>query len=78
PLVGLPVQVTGLATLQAVAAASAGDLLVGAAVTGPAITLGALGVAAIGVRHALRHSRLVERAMPARPASPRAAGPLHV
>ncbi|MFG2011051.1 hypothetical protein ACGFNF_18495 [Micromonospora sp. NPDC048868] len=78
PLIGLPVQVTGLVILPAVAAASAPDLLSGPGVAGPAVTLGVLGVAAIGVRHALRHSRLVERAVPVRPASPRAAGALHV
>ncbi|MEV4662466.1 hypothetical protein AB0J85_10980 [Micromonospora echinofusca] len=78
PLIGLPVQVTGLAILPAVIAASTPDLLFGPGVTGPAITVGVLGVAAIGVRHALRHNRLVERAAPARPASARAAGPLHV
>jgi hypothetical protein len=50
----------------------------GPGVTGPAITVGALGVTAIGIRHALRHSRLVERALPARPASPRSASALHV
>ncbi|WP_433389017.1 hypothetical protein [Micromonospora sp. KLBMP9576] len=75
PLIGLPVQVTGLAILPAVAAASAPEPLFGPGVTGPAITLGVLAVVAIGVRHALRHSRLVERAAPT---SPRAAGALHV
>ncbi|MBQ1074151.1 hypothetical protein KBX06_13415 [Micromonospora sp. C31] len=78
PLIGLPVQVTGLAILPAVVTASAPGLLFGPGVTGPAITVGVLGVAAIGVRHALRHNRFVERAAPARPASARAAGPLHV
>ncbi|WP_091107786.1 hypothetical protein [Micromonospora citrea] len=78
PLVGLPLQVTGLAVLPAVVAAGAPGLLFGPGVTGPAITGGVLGVAAIGVRHALRHSRLAERATPPRPASSRAAGPLHV
>ncbi|MFG3710623.1 hypothetical protein ACIBTZ_16865 [Micromonospora sp. NPDC049460] len=78
PLVGLPLQVTGLAILPAVAAASAPEPLFGPGATGPAITVGVLAVAAIGVRHALRHSRLAERAAPPRPASPRAAGALHV
>ncbi|PZF98630.1 hypothetical protein [Micromonospora deserti] len=77
PLVGLPLQVTGLAILPAVVAAYAPDLLAGPGVTGPAITVGALGVGAIGVRHALRHSRLAERARSAS-ASARATGPLHV
>ncbi|MEU6072481.1 hypothetical protein [Micromonospora sp. NPDC047074] len=78
PLVGLPVQVTGLTILPAVVTASSPGLPFGPGATGAAITVGVLGVAAIGVRHALRHSRLVERATPARPASPRAASPLHV
>ncbi|MEH1099473.1 hypothetical protein [Micromonospora sp. CPCC 205561] len=78
PLIGLPVQLTGLAMLPAVAAAGTPGLLSGPGVTGPAITLGVLGVAAIGVRHALRHNRLVERALPAGTASARAASPLHV
>jgi hypothetical protein len=77
PLVGLPLQLTGLAILPAVVAAGAPDVF-GPGVTGPAITVGVLGVAAIGVRHALRHSRLAERAAQPRPASPRAARPLHV
>ncbi|SBT49939.1 hypothetical protein [Micromonospora auratinigra] len=63
PLIGLPVQVTALAVLAAVLSAAGVDLLSAPAVTGPAITVGALGVTSIGVRHALRHSRLVERAM---------------
>ncbi|SCL23065.1 hypothetical protein GA0070616_2658 [Micromonospora nigra] len=78
PLVGLPVQVTGLAILPALATASGANLPTGPGVTGFAVTLGVLGVAAIGVRHALRHNRLAERAMPERPASARTAGALHV
>lgn len=93
PMIGFPVQVTGLATVPALLTAGGADLLVEPGVTGPAITVGALCVAVLGVRHALRHSRLVERAMPAgrvvpvermalaesaEPASPRAASPLHV
>ncbi|MGW4499526.1 hypothetical protein ACWENR_13070 [Micromonospora sp. NPDC004336] len=78
PLVGLPLQVTGLAMLPAVITAGAPGLPFGPGVAGPAITAGVLGVAAIGVRHALRHSRLAERAAPPRPASARAAGALHV
>ena len=78
PLIGLPLQVTALATLPAVIAATGADLGADPGVTGPAITVGALAVAAIGVRHALRHSRLAERALPDRPRSTRAAGPLHV
>ncbi|MGN9811956.1 hypothetical protein ACTMSW_21680 [Micromonospora sp. BQ11] len=78
PLIGLPVQVTGLATLPAVVVAAMPELMTRTGASGPAITVGVLGVAAIGVRHALRHSRLAEQAMP-EPASPRtAARPLHV
>ncbi|MEU5908512.1 hypothetical protein [Micromonospora sp. NPDC047527] len=78
PLVGLPLQVTALATVPAVIAAAGADLGAEPGVTGPAITVGALAVAAIGVRHALRHSRLAERALPNAPRSARATGSLHV
>ncbi|RKN46398.1 hypothetical protein [Micromonospora endolithica] len=78
PLIGLPVQVTGLALLPATLTAAVPPLASGAGASGPAVTLGIVGLVAIGVRHALRHNRLAERAMPA-PTSPRpAAGPLHV
>ncbi|TCB93547.1 hypothetical protein E0H26_22590 [Micromonospora zingiberis] len=79
PLIGLPLQVTGLALLPALIAASGASQLFGPGATGPAVTIGALGVMAIGVRHALRHNRLAERAMPQRSAtSARPAGALHV
>ncbi|MFY1618572.1 hypothetical protein [Micromonospora sp. WMMD736] len=79
PLVGVPLQVTALATVPAVIAAAGTDLGAEPGITGPAITVGALAVATIGVRHALRHSRLVERAQPTSVTrSARAAGPLHV
>jgi hypothetical protein len=78
PLVGMPLQATALATLPAVIAAAGTDLGAEPGVTGPAITMGALAVAVIGVRHALRHSRLIERAQPTAARSARAAGPLHV
>ncbi|MDG4794784.1 hypothetical protein [Micromonospora sp. WMMD1082] len=78
PLIGLPLQVTGLALLPALVAASGAGQFLGPGATGPAITVGALGVAVIGVRHALRHNRLIERAMPERTASARPAGALHV
>ena len=74
PLVGLPLQVTALATMPAVIAAAGAE----PGVAGPAITVGALAVAAIGVRHALRHNRLAERTQQTAPRSARAAGPLHV
>ncbi|MGC1210452.1 MAG: hypothetical protein WA890_04175, partial [Micromonospora sp.] len=73
PLIGLPLQVTALALAPALVSAAGVDLL-----AGPAITVGALGVTVIGVRHALRHNRLCERAMPDEVASARAARPLHV
>ncbi|MEU7781495.1 hypothetical protein ACIP95_25540 [Micromonospora parva] len=78
PLVGLPLQVTALATVPALVAAAGTDLGADPGVTGPAITVGALAVIAIGVRHALRHNRLAERARPAVARSARAAGALHV
>ncbi|MEU7970896.1 hypothetical protein AB0B48_02520 [Micromonospora sp. NPDC049089] len=78
PLVGLPLQVTALATAPALIAAAGADLGADPGVTGPAITVGALAVIAIGVRHALRHNRLAERAQPAVAGSTRAAGALHV
>ncbi|SCE69153.1 hypothetical protein GA0074695_0348 [Micromonospora viridifaciens] len=73
PLIGLPIQVTALAVLPAVISAAGVDLLAAPAVAGPAVTVGGLGVIAIGVRHALRHNRLAERALP--PAAP-APGPV--
>ncbi|MEV1070895.1 hypothetical protein [Micromonospora parva] len=78
PLVGLPLQVTALATVPALVAAVGTDLGADPGVTGPAITVGAVAVIAIGVRHALRHNRLAERARPAVARSARAAGALHV
>jgi hypothetical protein len=78
PLVGLPLQVTALATVPALIAAAGTDLGADPGVTGPAITVGALAVAAIGVRHALRHNRFAERARPAAARSTRTAGALHV
>ncbi|WP_430499122.1 hypothetical protein ACQRWP_28445 [Micromonospora trifolii] len=79
PLVGLPLQVTALATVPALIAAAGADLGADPGVTGPAITVGALAVIAIGVRHALRHNRFAERAQPAAVArSTGTAGALHV
>ncbi|MCG5442184.1 hypothetical protein NIE79_006325 [Micromonospora sp. NIE79] len=79
PLVGLPLQVTALATVPALIAAAGADLGADPGVTGPAITVGALAVIAIGVRHALRHNRFAERAQPAAVTrSTRTAGALHV
>ncbi|WBB65701.1 hypothetical protein [Micromonospora sp. WMMD812] len=78
PLIGLPLQVTGLLTVPALITASGSGLFAAPGVTGPAITVGALVVLAVGVRHALRHNRLAERARRPEPASARAASPLHV
>ncbi|MEW1583990.1 hypothetical protein AB0283_00870 [Micromonospora vinacea] len=78
PLVGLPLQVTALATVPALIAAAGADLGAEPGVTGPAITVGALAVVAIGVRHALRHNRFAERARPVAAPSTRTAGALHV
>ncbi|WBB78276.1 hypothetical protein O7606_18825 [Micromonospora sp. WMMD882] len=69
PLVGLPLQLTGLAL--AVAAVVASDLGAGLA-GGPALTLGLLAVASVGVRHALRHDRLASRAPAEGPVGQRA------
>ncbi|MEU8371614.1 MULTISPECIES: hypothetical protein [unclassified Micromonospora] len=85
PLVGLPVQVTALATVPGLLTAAGLDLGAGNGVTGVALTFGGLAVLAIGVRHGLRHNRLTERTLPGTgpalvglPASPAAAGSLHV
>ncbi|MET8911120.1 hypothetical protein [Micromonospora sp. NPDC004551] len=79
PLIGLPLQVTAVAAVGAVLPATGVDLLATPAVAGPAITVAVLGVIAIGVRHALRHNRLAERALPPAVAvSARAGRPLHV
>ncbi|MBG6101481.1 hypothetical protein IW249_001895 [Micromonospora vinacea] len=78
PLVGLPLQVTALATVPALIAAAGADLGADPGVTGPAITVGALAVVAIGVRHALRHNRFAERVQPVAAPSTRTAGALHV
>ncbi|SCE87255.1 hypothetical protein [Micromonospora mirobrigensis] len=78
PLIVLPLQLTALATVSGVLSASGLDLFTGPGVTGAAVTVGVLGAVAIAIRHALRHSRLTERALPAGAGSARAAGALHV
>ncbi|MGK5737644.1 hypothetical protein [Micromonospora sp. URMC 103] len=87
PLIGVPLQVTGLLSVPAVIAASGSDRLTAPGVTGPAITVGAVVILAVAIRHALRHNRLTERAArpgaarsarPEEPASARAGRPLHV
>jgi len=74
PMIGLPIQACGLVALPAVVATTGVVPLTGAGVVGPAVTAAVPLVVVIGVRHALRHSRLAERAvtMPAR--AVRAAG----
>lgn len=81
PLVGLPLQVTALATVPGLLRAAGLDLGVDNGVAGVALTAGGLAVLAIGVRHGLRHNRLAERTLPTAapalaglPASPAAAG----
>jgi len=78
PMIALPVQVTGLATLPAMVTATGLAPLTGPSMIGSVLTAAVLAVGLIGVRHALRHSRLVERAVTVRPRSPRPAGVLHV
>jgi len=75
PLVGLPVQVTALVSLPAVAAAT-GVVASTPAVLGMAVTAAVLVVATIGVRHALRHSRLRETAVWPTPAGAGSAVPV--
>jgi hypothetical protein len=58
PLIGAPLQVTGLAALVGLPIAAGVVTVPGADVAGLAITLVGLGVLTIGIRHALRHSRL--------------------
>lgn len=65
PLLATPLQVAGLATLTGVPIAAGLINVSGAAVAGVAITCAGLAVIAIAVRHALRHSRLVESGVPA-------------
>lgn len=93
PMIGTPLQVAGLIALPAPVSAAGAAELTGAAI-GLLLTGAVLAVTAIGVRHALRHSRLTERAVavlpPRRPGddslaratagatSPHAVGVLHV
>lgn len=78
PLVAFPVQLTGLAALATAVTAVGLVPLTAPDMLGLALTGVVLAVVAIGVRHALRHSRLVELAVTACPSSPRAARVLHV
>ncbi|MEV1289757.1 hypothetical protein [Micromonospora sp. NPDC049679] len=63
PMVALPVQLTALGVLPAAVTAAGVLRLTGAAMIGPVLTAAAIGAAVIGVHHALRHSRLSERAV---------------
>lgn len=82
PLVVLPVQLTGLLAIPAIGttlrAVGESTLPVGPATVGLVITAIALVAVTTGVRHALRHSRLEERAVTLRTAAPRAGGLLQV
>ncbi|SCL38574.1 hypothetical protein GA0074692_5059 [Micromonospora pallida] len=64
PLVGLPLQIAGLAMVPAVVTAGAFGPAAGSLLAAPARTVVLVGIAAIGVRHVLRHSRLAARARP--------------
>ncbi|GAB3966657.1 hypothetical protein V1634_30320 [Plantactinospora veratri] len=78
PMVALPVQVTGLVMLPALVTATGLVPLTSPGMIGVVLTAAVLAVGTIGVRHALRHSRLLERAVTVRSRSSRAAGVLHV
>jgi hypothetical protein len=68
-MVALPVQLTGLAVLPGAATAAGVLQLTGTAMIGPVLTAAGIGAAVIGVHHALRHSRLAERAVTPSPAA---------
>ncbi|MFY1635309.1 hypothetical protein ACN27F_18880 [Solwaraspora sp. WMMB335] len=78
PMAALPVLVTGVALLPAVARAT-GAATVAAGSTGGLMLTGiVVALVAAGVRHALRHSQLAERAVTGRalsPAAPVRSGP---
>ena len=78
PMIALPVQLTGLAALPATVTATGLLPLTGPDLIGLVLTGAVFVVVTVGVRHALRHSRLVESAVTVRPRSPRATGVLHV
>lgn len=78
PMIALPVQTTGLATLPALVTAAGLAPLTGPGLLGVVLTAAVVAVGAIGVRLALRHDRLRERAVTLRPGSPRASRILHV
>jgi hypothetical protein len=78
PMIALPPQVAGLATLPAMATASGLVPATDSGLAGLVLTAAGLTVVTVGIRHALRHSRLVERAALVRSASSRTVGSLHV
>lgn len=78
PMIALPVQVTGLVMLPGLVTAAGLVPLTSPSMIGMVLTAAVLAIGTIGVRHALRHSRLVERAVTIRSRSSRAAGILHV
>ncbi|MFD0817405.1 hypothetical protein ACFQ0D_03515, partial [Micromonospora zhanjiangensis] len=61
PMIAVPLQMVGLATLPAtVTAATGGTLTTGSALPGLVLTAAGLAVVTMGIRHAIRHSRLAE------------------
>jgi hypothetical protein len=78
PMIALPVQVTALVMLPALVTTAGLVPLTGPNMIGVVLTAAVLAVGLIGIRHALRHSRLVERAVTIRSRSSRATGILHV
>ncbi|WP_033343411.1 hypothetical protein [Catenuloplanes japonicus] len=64
PLLAIPLQATGLAALAGGALATGWLRLDGSGAIGVLVTGLVLAVIALGVRHALRHSRLAENALP--------------
>jgi hypothetical protein len=78
PMIALPLQMAGLATLPAMVTASGLVPATDSGLAGLVLTAAGLTVVTVGIRHALRHSRLVERAVLVRSASSPAVGSLHV
>jgi hypothetical protein len=71
PLIGAPLQVTGLAALVGLPIAAGVVTVPGADLAGIGITVVGLGVLAIALRHAMRHSRLSLRVVAPLKRSPR-------
>jgi len=66
PLLALPMQVAAVALLPIIVQATGGGVVLGAGTAGLVSTAAVLLLVATGVRHALRHSRLAERAVTGR------------